>query len=640
VSRLLRPDIQGLRAVAVAAVVAHHAFRRQITGGYVGVDIFFVISGFLISGILIRDIENQRFSVLNFYRRRVRRIFPALLPLMFCTLVAGYFLLGPLPYRELARNSISTMLFVSNFDFWKLSGYFSSAAELKPLLHMWSLAVEEQFYILYPPILYLIWRGGQRRRGAALILLAIVLSVVAAELIRSRSESAAYYLLPARAFELLLGALISTGVIAPIKSKSRNSTYSWVGLMLIVVPIVLYTPDTPFPGLTALIPCLGTAILIHAGQGTGTSSAARLISVQPFRFVGDVSYSFYLWHWPVLAFMRNVYSTNLTLIQSAAAIVLALAAASASYYFIEQPFLGEKGRRLPYISLGVASIAIFCAAGGLIYIRQGLPVRFSPEVRGLFAAANDFNVRRNVCHYDNNSGAATYATNCSFGAQSAKPDTAVWADSHGAELAVVLGDRAKSQSRSVMEITSSGCPPALKFAWSQRPHCPERNQGSLEGLVADSDIRTVIIAANAAVYPDPQALMSGLEESVKSLVAVNKAVILVKQIPVMDFDPPQRIGISTVLGIGISDIGMKTFDQVRRSKSWNAFLDELATKYAAVTTFDPQTYLCDSNICRAYDDHDGVLYFNPDHLSLRGANAVFKELMDRLYGTKANSPSF
>jgi hypothetical protein len=190
----------------------------------------------------------------------------------------------------------------------------------------------------------------------------------------------------------------------------------------------------------------------------------------------------------------------------------------------------------------------------------------------------------------------------------------------------------------VMQITSSACPPALKFAWSQRPHCPARNQQSLEGLVADSNMRTVVIAANAGGYPDPPALMRGVEESVKSLVAVNKAVILVKQIPVMDFDPPQRIGISSVLGIGIADIGVKRLDYVRRSESWNAFLDGLAAKYAGVMTFDPQKYLCGSNICRAYDAHDGVLYFDPDHLSLRGVNAVFKELMDRLYGTQG--PSF
>jgi peptidoglycan/LPS O-acetylase OafA/YrhL len=618
----------------VASVVAHHAFPGQITGGYVGVDIFFVISGFLISGILIRDIESRKFSVLDFYRRRVRRIFPALLPLLVCTLIAGYLLLGPLQYRQLARNSIWTMLFLSNFDFWQLIGYFSGPAELKPLLHMWSLAVEEQFYIFYPPILFLVWRGGRRRRGAALILLGIVLSVVAAEVIRYRSESAAYYLLPARGFELLLGALISTGAVPSMRSEGWNSLFSWIGLALIVIPIVLYTPQTPFPGVTALVPCLGTAILIHAGGRLGISSAARPISIRPFRYIGDISYSLYLWHWPILAFMRNVYSMDLSLVQSVTAIVFALAAASVSYYFIEQPFLGEKGRRLPYISLGVASIAAFCVAAGLIYDHQGFPGRFSPAVRELFAAATDFNGRRNACHYDNNSGSVPYSKNCSFGAQTAKPDAAVWADSHGAELVAVLGERAKTRRRSVMEITSSACPPALNYAWSQRPHCPGRNRRSLEGLVTDPDMHTIIIAANAVGYPDAQGLMSGLAESVKSLVEANKAVILVKQIPIMNFDPPQKLGISAALGLGISDIGVKTSDYARRSRSWNGFLDELAARYPNVTTFDPQTYLCGPTICRAYDPDDGVLYFDLDHLSLHGAKAVFEVLMDRLYGAR------
>ena len=263
-----RSDIQALRAIAVLSVLFWHTFPNLLRGGYVGVDIFFVISGFLISRMIIHEIEEQRFSILDFYRRRIRRLLPALSVATLFTLIAGYFCLSPQAYRQEARNVISTMLFASNFDFWALTGYFGGVAEQKPLLHMWSLAVEAQFYLLFPPLLWLIWLRLGYRKSIIVLAVLTATSIVVAEIIRARSPLGAYFLLPARGFELLLGALIATRVFPVIQQPWLRSIISLLGIACILFTICFYSPATPFPGVTALLPCLGAVLVIYAGPTT------------------------------------------------------------------------------------------------------------------------------------------------------------------------------------------------------------------------------------------------------------------------------------------------------------------------------------------------------------------------------------
>jgi peptidoglycan/LPS O-acetylase OafA/YrhL len=612
-------------------VVLGHAFPNVLSGGFVGVDIFFVISGFLIAGIIIREIEADRFSIANFYRRRVRRIFPALCVVVLFTAIAGYFLLSPLAYRELARTVVATMLFVSNIDFWRTTGYFDGIAASKPLLHMWSLAVEEQFYILFPPLLYVVWKKQGRTRSVAILALIMVASIVLTELIRPHWPAAAYYLLPSRAFELLVGCILATGYIPAIKPDWARHAYSVLGLVLILAPMGIYTSATPFPGLTALVPCLGAGMLIHAGQFSSASVVGRAISVQPLRFLGDISYSLYLWHWPVLAYLRSVYGVDLPVSFAAGAIAVALAGATLSYYFVEQPFLNEKARRLPYLRLGTASIMAYSLMAGLVYLSHGLPIRFSPQANALFAAADDYNTKRLGCHDEGLGKPAPYSANCTFGADGVKADTVVWGDSHGAELAVVLGDRAKEIGRSVMEITSSACPPAMDFAVPERPYCRAHNRITLDGLRADRSVKTVVLVANSLRYADQRALTEGLQVSVAALKGAGKTVVLVKQIPTMDVDPPSRLGLLYAWGRDIQRTGIQAPTYHATVAGWDGFLDKLAADQG-MQTFDPSRYICDDEVCRMYDPAIGVLFFNPDHLSIKGATAVFNDLADSIYG--------
>jgi peptidoglycan/LPS O-acetylase OafA/YrhL len=587
----------------------------------------------LITGIILKDTQNGRFSIADFYRRRIKRIFPALFVVLFCCFVAGYAFLTPSEFRELGRTMFSTILFVSNIDFWQLTGYFDGAAELKPLLHTWSLAVEEQFYIFFPPFLYLIWTKA-RRQTPWILLALFVASLVFAEVLRQQSPSAAYFLAPARGFELLTGALLATGFIRPSNRQAVVDGLSVLGLACIALPLFLYSRDTPFPGITALLPCLGTAAVIHAGQSL-RSRGGEWISSAPFQYLGGLSYSLYLWHWPVLAFARNLWGAELSGVQAGGAVSVALAMAIVSHRFVEQPFLHRGDHRTPYLRGGFAVVAVVCSVALATYLANGLPGRFNPQAQAMFASANDFNHQRARCH--NGTGAPLpYAKNCVYGAPGITPDTAVWADSHGAELVVALGYRAEAVGRSVMQITASACPPALDYAIPGRPHCRQYNRDTLQALIDDRNLATVILAVNASAYPEPQALYKGFEGTVRALTEAHKRVILSLEIPIMNAVPPAQAGRTVQARGDLGKLGLPRNVYDTQNAEWRAVAQRLRDRFGA-TLFDPAVALCNSDHCRMVDPAAGVLYFNQNHLSVAGAVLLSRTLADDLYGVEFTS---
>lgn len=624
---MIRGDIQGLRAIAVLSVVVFHAFPGALSGGYVGVDIFFVISGFLITGIILEDIRQERFSLSQFYRRRIRRIFPALAALLVACLIVGYFLQGPDGYEALGKTVASTAVFASNVTFWRESGYFDVASELKPLLHTWSLAVEEQFYVLYPPLLYVLAKFARRHLATCLTLL-LLGSLAISEMLVRTAPAAAFYLTPSRGFELLIGAIVALRTLPPLISPFARTAVSIAGLGLIGASVLLFSARTDFPGLAALPPCLGTAMVIHAGM-RGESLGGKLISWLPLQSVGDISYSLYLWHWPILVFYRFWSGEEFGYAHAALAVCLALVAAYASYNFIERPVLKAPLRDLPFLGLGATMIAVFAALGSVIFLLQGMPSRFGPQTQVLFGFADDFNPRRHECHNDR-PPVKSFTRNCIFGAAATAPDLAVWGDSHGAELVVALGKRAAQSGRSVMEITSSACPPSLQYVSKERPWCAAQNQTTLLGLSGDARIKTVVLTANAFAYENRAGLIQGYEATVRALVAAQKHVILLLQIPTMKSDPPEQVGVAVAYGEDPARIGRKRRDFDAANAEWRAFQLALHVKYAA-TVADPAALLCDDEICRTFDARAGVLYFNHDHLSVAGASFVAKQLADTIY---------
>ena len=381
-----RADIDGLRAVAVVPVLLFHAGFPAFAGGFVGVDVFFVISGYLITSIILDETDAGRFSIVAFYERRIRRIFPALFAMLFASSILGALVLLPDDLKNLGQSSAAAALSASNFLFWHELGYFDVAAELKPLLHTWSLAVEEQFYVVFPIALLLLLRA--HKSGALLILATVaLLSFVLAEW---GPSPMAFYLAPARAWELLLGALLATGAVPPPGRQWVRDSLSLLGLGLIAWSVLALSSATPFPGMAALLPTLGAALVIHAGDG-GQSLAGRVLGVRPLVLAGLISYSLYLWHWPLLVFARTYVGRELSMAETLAVLALSVAVAVASWRWIERPFRGSRPilARPKLFAAAGAAVSVTVAIGLGLHLAEGLPTRLPPDAARLAAGARD-----------------------------------------------------------------------------------------------------------------------------------------------------------------------------------------------------------------------------------------------------------
>ncbi|RYH06682.1 acyltransferase family protein [Tropicimonas sp. IMCC6043] len=380
-----RAEIDGLRAVAVLPVILFHAGVAGFGGGFVGVDVFFVISGFLITGILLDDLDRGRYSLLTFYERRARRILPALGFVVLACLPAAWAILLPPDLESFGKSVVAVATFWSNVLFWRESDYFATAAELKPLLHTWSLAVEEQFYILFPLLLAVLFRHA-RRWIVAIFAAALLVSLAGADFGARVKPVATFYLLPTRGWELLLGALVALRMRrAPeLLLASLDNLLSGAGLLAILAAVVLFDSTTPFPGRHAFLPALGTAaILFWAGQGT---LVGRLLATRPLVFIGLISYSAYLWHQPFIAFFRYRLPEQEAFVPLVA--LLSLPVAWASWKYVETPVrFGAAWRRRELVFGSALALLISLTGAGLLLMRDGgLPGRFDPAEARLFAA--------------------------------------------------------------------------------------------------------------------------------------------------------------------------------------------------------------------------------------------------------------
>lgn len=374
-----RPDIDGLRAVAVLLVVLNHVGFSVFSGGFIGVDVFFVISGYLITGIILGQAEKGSFSFYDFYLRRARRILPALYVVVLAVMIAGYYLYIPSDYSEVSKSALSAIGFASNVFFWKNSGgYFSSSAEEMPLLHIWSLSVEEQFYFVWPLALVLIVKLKSATARAALVAFIMAVSFIYAEVGVRESWISTYFLLPSRAGELLVGALLAFWVAKrePVSGQSITANIAALtGLALVLLPALSLTKTSLFPGINALIPCLGAALIIGS-RTFGQTVVSYILSLRPLVFVGVISYSLYLWHWPLVSFLR--YSR----VEITTEIAIGLVAASIalgylSWRLVEQTFR-HRPKQNPRLTSSVTILAalLVIATPVAVYLSEGIPSRF------------------------------------------------------------------------------------------------------------------------------------------------------------------------------------------------------------------------------------------------------------------------
>lgn len=633
-----RPDVDGLRAVAVLAVVFYHYGFWQVPGGFVGVDIFFVISGFLITGIIHREMAEGHFTIRHFYERRIRRIFPALFAMLAVASVAAWFLLFPIDFEAYAKSLVATAFFATNFEFWREVGYFDLAASFKPLLHLWSIAVEEQFYLLFPLLLLLAGTSSRWKLLSVvgvLLIISFVFSLWAVE----HSSSTAFYLLPSRMWELMTGAVIA---LAPLPSLPRvwREVMAFAGAALIAWAIWTYDRWMAFPGISALAPCLGAALIIYAGIGGNTIS--RMLSAKPVVFTGLISYSLYLWHWPVLVFTQIALNRTLHPLEIYACIALSFALAVFSWRYVERPIRRHRG--LGWRALfgsAAAAMAVTAIGGVAVASTQGVPARMQPEIRKILAEERNHEPRMDIC-FGLNARDVREGRLCRIGSVQAKDLSFIlWGDSHADALLPAVQKVAQEKDRAGLFAATDSCAPLLGVVRPDAKKCKPFNDAVMK-LAVKPSIREIILDArwsknaygtargegNGRIFPhDEQGegtdLLSteavfyrGLERTVRKLTEAGKQVVIIASIPEAGYSVPRMMAHLRMEGDDRKlTRSLPTF--LKHQKFIFGALNRMRALYGARILY-PHRILCATGACELSLD-DRPLYRDEHHLSVFGA---------------------
>ena len=619
-----RADIDGLRALAIVPVVFFHAGIPGFSGGFVGVDVFFVISGYLITSIIEREIGQGRFSLVAFYERRVRRILPTLFAMMAACVLVSPFLLYPEEYRRFARSLISATLFVSSIQFRQESGYFDADAHGKPLLHTWSLSVEEIFYVVYPMAMLLLWRWAGDRRSLVLAgaaLLSFAASVWA--LLLDAQSSSAFYLAHFRAWELLIGALLALSAVKPPQHGRTADAMSVAGVLLIGLAVLGYSETTVFPGLAALVPCLGAALIILAGQ-RHPSLGGRVLSRGPIVFTGLISYSLYLWHWPILVFAGLWMGRRPSALEGASLAVASFALAALSWRYVERPFRGKSGvLSRPALFGASAGVGAALVAVGLHgEVTKGWLSRYPEALGAVLAARDDRDPRQKQCL-----STKPNAGGCIYGKAGATPTMALWGDSHAAIYAVMLGRLAGEKGDALLSFTMPACPPVVGWQIATqkwRESCARFQDLAIGTILEIETIRTVVLAANfvdhVAASREQHGLREALRDAVDRLLQAGKRVVVVYPIPVLGPETLKHLSHAAADGEDLERLGQPLDAYLRASSEAFGLLDDLGERPGLVRV-RPQAGLCDDRRCAVYLK-DRALYSDYGHLSLSGTELL------------------
>lgn len=625
-----RQDLDGLRALAIVPVVLFHAGIPVFSGGYVGVDVFFVISGYLITSLIQQEIQDDCFSLRRFYERRVRRIFPALFAVLASCMICAVGLLYPEDYQPFARSLIAASLFVSSFLFSRETGYFDGAAEDKPLLHTWSLSVEEIFYLIFPLALVFLFR--RLRRHLSGILLILGLSSLAASIVALRLEPhspAVFFLAQYRVWELLLGALLATWKL-PLKiNHPHANVLTVIGLLMIAGAVFGYSKLTPFPGAAALLPCLGAALVICSGH-RADSLPQWLLTNKVMVFFGLISYSLYLWHWPLLVFFPHWAEHKPDAMESGLLVIAAVALAYLSWRFIERPFRGSQGllsQRNLFLA-ATSGLALFVGVGLQGELTQGWPERYDLELQAIFRAASDRDPRQEECL-----SPRPESRGCHYGAPGVTPQVVLWGDSHAAVFADLLGKLAARRGQAIQVFTMWSCPPTPGWQLANQPwqnDCARLQNVALDTILQSLTIHSIVLAtrfAEVAFIPDREKVIGIFYRTVDRLLSAGKRVILVYPVP--ELGTKLSVGMNILQGHGKVPGAISIPTQEYRTKTRFAFdvLDALGDRNNLIR-IQPHELLCDEDNCFASRAGTGY-YFDTQHLSLNGAE-LFAPLFDHL----------
>jgi peptidoglycan/LPS O-acetylase OafA/YrhL len=643
-----RADIDGLRAVAVLAVVIFHAKLGVFSGGFVGVDVFFVISGYLIASIILKDEAAGRFSLAQFYERRIRRIFPALfVVILFCAAVGALYL-TPNDYLLFGRSAFAAMSFWSNFYFARQGGYFAPAAETQPLLHTWSLGVEEQFYLLAPFALLLLSR--QLKRWRAPIFWALFAASLGASAWAVHRESASAFFLPQfRAFELMCGVALAMGLVPRVQGRA-NEALAALGLAMIAFAVLFFSASTPFPGFAALLPAVGVALLIHSSSETSQTMVARALSLAPVVFIGKISYSLYLWHWPLLAFAEYEFGADLQAWHRALLMVAAVGISIASYYLVEQPArrAGPPVTRRMIFAAGAAAILLTAGLSQIIVKARGLPGRLDPEIAALARATPTRVQHGGLCGFQADGQDRRARGECFIGDQAASaPRFALWGDSHAAAISPSIARMASEAGVKGYNVGRGGCPPlfGLEKESSVFRRCLVGPR-EMERILADPNIEEIILVGRWGLYAEGVASLNEagtrprrfverddaanraafarvLTQTVEKIRAAGKRVVIIGPVPEFEINVPAAFIKGAMRGKRDEIVMPRaTFDE--RQRGVLPVLARLA-QMDGVRVVYPHAQLCDNAVCRA-TANGKALYVDDDHLSPSGALVIEQTL--------------
>jgi peptidoglycan/LPS O-acetylase OafA/YrhL len=635
-----RREIDGLRAIAVIPVIFFHAGFSSFGGGFFGVDIFFVISGYLITHIILANLATEQFSIIDFYGRRARRILPALFLILFTSTLFAYAWLLPSDLRNFSDSILAVIGFYSNFFFWKNTGYFTTQAEMVPLLHTWSLAVEEQFYLFFPFLLKFCWQFA-RSRLLVIIFSLTLLSFFLAQWGATHKPEAAFYLLPGRCWELTLGALltiIERQKPMPIDTPPRTQILSLLGLIFILASVILYNANSP-PGIAILPPIVGTGLIIHyASSGTWT---ARILSLRPLTLVGQISYSAYLWHQPLFAFCRHRSLHELNKYNYSLLIIICFALAWLTWRWVERPFrnkiISQREHAFTIIATAMSLLLVLGALGHYshLHFRHNSTVddmaRLEKRIRMNFGLSEHCDSRHNQ--------SSIYSTDCRT---NDRPEVILWGDSYAMHLA--QGLISSNPGIALVQATRSICGPILDTApvvanhsesWMQDCLATNnqvlqyiRNSPSIKYVVLSSPFDRYLASGNRLLLADGHLVVSGeaglseLQRTVNVLKDIGVIPVIVAPPPVDGEDLGRCLVRASLSGVTLDRCN---FSIERISPATNEVYHALARLKPEVKIISLHDAMCVRGICRAAIGQT-FLYRDSGHLSYEGSALLGRKL--------------
>ena len=661
-----RADIDGLRALAVLAVIAFHAFPEWVSGGFIGVDVFFVISGFLITTLIQESLQQQSFSFRTFYASRVRRLFPALVIVLLACQVFGWFALLANEYKALGKHIAASAAFIPNFIFWSESGYFDYAADAKPLLHLWSLGIEEQFYLFWPIV---IWLGLKYRVSLFKVSLLLFLGSLLLNLMMiEQSPSATFFSPLTRMWELLSGCLLAYLVSSKLpvfeffnaklgSIKLICHAISLLGLALILLGVFLFDQDMLYPGAWALVPVLGTCFIIVTGNKSWVNTL--VLSNRLLVWIGLISFPFYLWHWPLLSFARIMEGSKPDWQIRAVLVVASFVLAFLTYCFIERQI--RFGRNLQFKTYAlIMAMSLLGALGLVTYSQDGFKSRATDKAIEAQLADLKFDIPDSeewYCQDMSHDSPRCHATG-------PKPSVVVIGDSHALTIYSGLRERFKAKGQDIgLYGASDGCPPLLNVVIQDQGgdfrNCLKKGTQAIQRVIADAAIKEVILTSRGPMYTtakgfgdveleqfgpwvlhfdgedkgvrsNEEVFVLGITKTLDALLAAGKKVTFLHDVPELGFDIRSCFAFRplTITSKVVSPCAVSRKEFEARTEAYRAMVNKILSQRPEIKVIDLSAALCNEKWCWGARD-DTLFYIDDDHLSHRGADYVVRQLWDK-----------